>query len=305
MKRIAVLALMLLSCSFVCCGAEIPVPEKVIGAKTIAVISLNLEEIKKDALLKSITTVVGEAPDAAAIKQFDDLEAKIKASGATSLSFVLSIPKGSDIAKSSDNSILVVEMKEGADNTKVADLLYELIPGIKTEKADDCPKEIEGALVWYKKGNKLPAANKERADAFSGAYGQVGEHQSISIVLMPDEDAVESAKASLKPEEKELVSAILDGDGILLFSNLGVSAEPSVKLLIMAADAAGAEKLTKAAQALIDQFKKELPPPMAPLMDTLKLVQAGTNVQLSLAFPEITKAAKDLMAAMAPPPAAK
>lgn len=286
-------------------GTELPVPEKVIGEKTVAIVSLNLDEINKDALLKSISAVAGLAPEAAALKQFDEMDAKIKAAGLLHIRFVTSIPKGADYSQSSDNSILVIKMKEGADYTKVAELLYSLMPDLKAEKAAECPREIDGCLVWYKKGITLPAADKKRAEAFSSAFSQVNEHQSVSVVLMPDADAAEPVKDTLKPAEKELLSAVLDGKGICFFCNFGVTAEPGIKLLILAADAARAETLNKAAENLIAQFKEDLPPMLSPLLDIFKLVQAGTHVQVSITFPEITQAAKDFMATMSPPPIGK
>jgi hypothetical protein len=304
MRRIVLSAWMALAGAFVW-GTELPVPEKVIGEKTVAIVSLNLDEIKKDALLKSISAVAGLAPDAAAIKQFDEMDERIKAAGLLNLSFVLSIPKGSDYSTSSDHSILVIKTKEGSDNAKAAELLYSLMPDLKAEKADECPKEIDGCLVWHKKGSTLPGADKKRAEAFSGAFGQVNEHQSVSVVLMPDADAAEPVKGTLKPVEIELLSAVLDSKGICFFCNLGVTAEPGIKLLILAADAAGAEKLNKAAQNVIAQFKEDLPPMLSPLLDIFKLVQAGTHVQLSITYPEITQAAKDFMATMSPPPIGK
>jgi len=301
MKRTTWSVLALLSCSFFCHGADLHVPDKLIGKDTVAIVNLNLDTISRDPLFKTITTLSGQAPDANAAKQFDELSAQIKAAGAVSISMVLNAKKGVELEKAGESAVFVIEKKEGGDNIKIAELLYGIMPEIKAKMAPDCPKEIDGTLVWHKPEFKMPEADEERARTFENAHGQVSEHQSISIVFVPDEGAIEAAKGKLKPEEAELVHALLEGDGICLFTDVGVSAEPSIKLLILSPDAAGAEKLQKTAQALIDQAKKEVPPPIAPIMDLLKLVQAGTNVQLAVSFPDLTKAAKDLMAAMAPP----
>jgi hypothetical protein len=300
MKRTTWSVLALFWCSLCCYGADLHVPDKLIGADTVAIINLNIDTLSRDQLFKTISTVSGQPADPNAAKQFDELNAQIKAAGAVSFSIVLSAPKGGDLQKAGEQAIFVIEKKEGGDNTKIAELLYGLIPDIKAKMAPDCPKEIDGTLVWLKAGSKMPTPDEERAKTFETAHGQISEHQSISVVFVPDEGAIEAAKGKLKPEEAELVHALFEGDGICLFTDIGAAAEPSIKVLILSPDAAGADKLSKATQALIGEAKKELPPPIAPLMDMLKVVQAGTNVQLTISFPDLTKAAKELMAAMAP-----
>jgi hypothetical protein len=225
-----------------------------------------------------------------------DFEAAIKASGAVSFSAVLSTKKGVSLDQAGESAVFVIEKKEGADNTKIADLLYQLMPPIKEKKAEDCPKEIDGMLVWHKPDFAMPEPNADRATTFGNAHSNVAAKSSLSAVFVPADSAVEAAKGQLKPEEAALVSAICEGDGICLFTDFAAAAEPSIKLLVLSPDAAGAEKLNKTAQAILDEVKKQIPPPMQPMMDVLKLVQAGSNVQLAVSFQDLSKVAKDLMA---------
>jgi len=75
-----------------------------------------------------------------------------------------------------------------------------------------------------------------------------------------------------------------------------------VKLLFTAADATAAEKVKTAVTAMIAAVKKDSPPDLQKLMDTLKLDQIGSNVQLSLTILEWAKAAMAMAPGTPPKP---
>ena len=65
---------------------------------------------------------------------------------------------------------------------------------------------------------------------------------------------------------------------------------PTLKLLVMSADANGAATLQKAGEDMIAALKKVAPPAMAPLIDGLKLASVSSNIQLSMNLMEWAKA---------------
>src|SRR5579862_646023 len=109
MKRTTWSVLALWLCSFYCHGADLHVPSKIIGSDTVAIINLNLDTLSRDQLVKTVTTMSGQAPDEASMKQFDDLQGQIKAAGAVSLSVVLSAKKGVELEKAGESAVFVIE----------------------------------------------------------------------------------------------------------------------------------------------------------------------------------------------------
>jgi hypothetical protein len=249
--------------------------------------------VAKDQLFKSLKDSVGEEPPPDAVKQYDDYMAKFKAAGCTSMSVVVNMKK--DAKNPAEGVMLVVGMDEGADSAKAAEFVKTSIPDLAKDMHADCPKEIEGCLVWYEKSFTLPPASPERLEAFEYALSQVPDDQSISIMFVPDENVAAAATAGLKKEEAELATALLGGSGICLFTNFGIAADPGVKLLVLTPDAGGADKLQKVAEAFIGEMKKSVPPPFTAALDSLKAVAAGSNVQLSLGLADWSKVLKEMM----------
>ena len=304
MKRRALLVALILCYSCVALAADLHVPEEIIGTETVAVLNLNVSSVKPDQVVKTMTDIMGKAPEQAMSDQLKDFTTKFKDAGGKSISIVINGSKDLNAAKSGDTTVVVVETAEGADVAKMTEFVNTNIPGVKDTVAADCPKNFNGKLVWYNKNYKLPTQNKDRAEAFSVAHGEVAEDQLLSLVVVPDENAQEAVKANLKPEEAEIVRAILGGGGVCLFSNLGVSENPTIKVLVLAADAAGAESIRNAVDKLLKEAKNGAPPEFQKLLEGLKLDQAGTNVQFSIAVVEWAKVAKAIFeAASAPPPA--
>ena len=82
---------------------------------------------------------------------------------------------------------MVIELAEGADVAKFTEFVNASpLAALKEGAAPECPKTVGGKLVWYSKNFKLPAQNKERADTFSVAHGEVAEDQLLCIVVCPD-----------------------------------------------------------------------------------------------------------------------
>src|SRR5690349_16194162 len=119
MKRTTWLVLSVLCCSVFCYGADLHVPNKLIGDDTVAIVNVNVDSFSRDNLFKTINAVSGQSPDPNASKQFDDLKAQISAAGAVSLSLVLSAKKGIELEKAGESAVFVIEKKEGGDNTKI------------------------------------------------------------------------------------------------------------------------------------------------------------------------------------------
>jgi hypothetical protein len=304
MKRRALLVALVLSYSCIAMAADLHVPEEIIGTETIAIINLNVNSIKPDQVAKTMTDIMGKAPEQGMVDQLKDFSGKFKEAGGKSISVVINGSKDLNAAKSGDTTVIVLETNEGADAAKMTEFVNANIPGVKEQVAADCPKNFNGKLVWYNKNYKLPAQNKDRADSFSVAHGEVAEDQLLSVVVVPDENAQDQVKANLKPEDAEIARAILGGGGVCLFSNLGVADNPTLKVLVLAADAAGAESIRNAVDKLLKEAKNGAPPEAQKLLDGLKLDQAGTNVQFSIALVEWAKVAKAIFeSASAPPPA--
>jgi hypothetical protein len=305
MKRRALIVALVLCYSCVAIAADLHVPEEIIGTDTIAIVNLNVSSIKPEQVVKTMTDIMGKAPEQAMADQLKDFSTKFKDAGGKSISIVINGSKDLNAAKSGDTTVVVVELNEGADAAKLTEFVNANIPGVKEAVAADCPKNFNGKLVWYNKNFKLPTQNKDRAETFSVAHGEVAEDQLLSIVVVPDENAQDAVKANLKPEEAEIARAILGGGGVCLFSNLGVADNPTIKVLVLAADAAGAESIRAAVDKLLKEAKNGAPPEFQKLLDGLKLDQAGTNVQFSIAVIEWAKVAKAIFEAGATPPPAK
>jgi hypothetical protein len=291
------IALALLCCSaFGVLGAEVRVPAELISQQTAVVVDLNFPAMKREQLLKSFTDTLGEEPTAETQVQYDDFVTRFSDAGGATISVVWNIQK--DQRDLTEGLVLVVGLKDGAEAKKVTEFLYAFAPDMKYSAAPECPRTIGGNLVWYQKAYILPKASVERRKAFEAAYTQLPAGQSFSVVLIPDENAAEQATSTLGTDEAEMVSALMNG-GICLFSNVGIAAHPTLKMLVLSPDAAGATKLTKVATELIVEMKEKLPSPFERVLDYLKVSEAGSNVQVSIALPEWTKIARDVMAATA------
>lgn len=293
MKKLALCAMVLYSC-VAAFGADLHVPEEIIGAETVAVINLNISSLKPDTLVKTMTDIMGKAPDAAQTEPMKAFVNKFKEAGGKTISLVANGSKDANAVKSGDTAVMVVELKEGADVAKFTEFSNTELAFLKDGAAAECPKNIGGKLVWYSKNFKLPAQNKERADTFSVAHGEVAEDQLLCIVVVPDATTLDTAKSSVKPEDAEVVGAILGGGGICFFSNFGVADAPTLKVLCLAADVKGAEAINKAIETGLAGVKKDAPPQLKGLLDGLKLAQVGTNVQFTVNIIEWAKIGVEL-----------
>jgi len=292
------IALGLLLCcgAVVVSGAELRVPADLISQQTAVVADLNFPSLKRERLLKSFTDTVGEAPAAETEVQYDDFITRFSEAGGETISIVWNLQK--DQRDLTEGLVLVVRMKDGADAKKVKEFLYAFAPDMKYSTAPECPTTVGRNLVWYQKAYILPKPSSERHKAFESAYTQLPAGQSFSVVLISDENAKEQATNTLRTDEAEMVGALMSR-GICLFSNVGVEEHPMLKMLVLTPDAAGATKLEKVATELIVEMKKKLPSPFERVLDYLKVSEAGSNVQVSMALPEWSKVARDVMAATA------
>ena len=293
MKKLALCAMVLYSC-VAAYGADLHVPEEIIGAETVAVINLNVSALKPDQLVKTMTDIMGKAPEAAQADQLKDFVGKFTAAGGKTISLVANGSKDQNAVKNGDTAVMVIELAAGADVAKFTEFSNTALAFLKDGAAPECPKTVGGKLVWYSKNFKLPPQNKERADTFSVAHGEVAEDQLLCIVVVPDATTLDAAKGSVKPEDAEVVAAILGGGGICLFSNFGVADAPTIKVLCLAADVKGAEAINKAIETGLATLKKDAPPQLKTLMDGLKLAQVGTNVQFTVSIVEWAKIAVEL-----------
>lgn len=294
MRKFSILAVLAMVCTLSLSAAENPVPAELFGAQTVGVVNVNLAGLTKAQIDKTVTAILGQPTDPNALAAFGGFQDKFKAAGGLSLSVVINVEKDPKPENADKGIVLVIKKGEGANPKDLAELMASMDPKFKDDMAPDCPKEIKNSLVWYNKNFKLPEENEDRAKAFSAAFEEVSNNQAVTIVVVPDEDAVKTINANLKPDQVELLSAILGGSGICLFTDFGIADAPNLKILIMAADVAGAEKLQKATEALLAAGSKDAPPPLKTLLDSLKGVQAGSNVQIAINIAEFGKAAKEL-----------
>lgn len=296
MKKMSIFAVLTMVCTFSLCAAENPVPDELYGAQTIGVVNVNLAGLNKAQIDKTLVSILGQPTDPNALAAFSAFQDKFKAAGGLSINVVINIDKDPKPENADKGIVLVVQKSETGNSKALAELMSSMDPKFKDEMAPGCPKDIDGSLVWHNKNFKLPKADDDRAEAFSGAFDEVSEDQAVTIVIVPDEDAVTTINKNLKPDQVELVKAILGGSGICLFTNFGIAEAPTLKTLIMAEDVKGAEKLNKATETLLAAASKDAPPPLKTLLDSLKAVQAGTNVQITINIAEFGKAVKELAA---------
>ncbi len=292
MKKFVLCAMVLYSC--VALAADLHVPEDIIGAQTVAIVNLNVSSIKPDQLVKTMTDIMGKAPEAGQADQLKDFLGKFTGAGGKSISIVANGSKDTNAVKSGDTAVVVIELAEGADVAKFTEFANAALGFLKEGSAPECPKAFGNKMVYYSKNFKLPAKSKERADTFSVAHGEVAEDQLLSVVFVPDDSVTDTTKQNLKPEDAEVVNAIIGGGGVCLFSNFGVSDAPTLKLLVLAADAKGAEAINKAVETGLAALKKDAPPQLKTLLDGLKLAQAGTNVQATINIIEWAKIGVEL-----------
>ncbi len=189
--------------------------------------------------------------------------------------------------------MLIVTKGENADDDQLKTIMNAFVEGAKMKMAKECPKEIGETLVWYPAKFKMPKENEDRASAFSEAYTHLAKDSSVSVVIVPDEEAVALADEKLKdadPKAGKPLKALLAATGYCIFTEFGVAAEPALKILVLAADADGAVTLNKAATTLIDEGKKAAPPPVQAVLKSLVSVQVGANVQMSINIGDLVKA---------------
>jgi len=297
MKIKVALGLLLCCGAFAVSSAELRVPAELISQQTAVVVDVNVALMKRDQLMKSFTDTLGEAPTTETQVQYDDFVTRFSEAGGATISIVLNMQK--DSRDLTEGLLLVVGLKEGAEAKNVTEFLYAFAPDMKYSAAPECPQTVAGNLVWYQKAYILPKASVERRKAFQYAYTQLPAGQSFSVVLISDENAAEHATSTLRTDEAVMVSSLMLGSGICLFSNVGIDAHPTLKMLVLTPDAAGATKSAKVATELIVEMKKKLPSPFERVLDYLKISEAGSNVQVSIALPEWSKIARDVMAATA------
>lgn len=281
-------------------AVEMRVPAELVGKETIAVVDINIDVLNRAQFLKTITDIIGEAPSQEMQGHYDDFMAQFAAAGGATISIVLNMQK--DMEYPADGLLLVIGPQPGADIAKLSDYMFSFAPEMKQTMAADCPKQIGGSLVWCQRSYKLPKADAGRYTAFARAYTQLPKNNSFTVVLLAEELAAEMIRSNLKPQEADRVDALMGGNGVCLFSNIGVVEKPALKLLVLTPDAAGAEKLSKVASALIGDLKEKLPAMFANSLDSLKVVEAGSNVQINIALPAVSKAAKDVMGSVATGP---
>ena len=269
-------------------GADLHVPEEVIGAETAMILNININKIKPDQLMKTMRDITGTPADDQVKAQVQQLTDAFKQLGGLSINVVFSVGKDAAKTNPADGAILVVEMKDGSAPDKFTEFVNQF-PGVKDAVAAECPKAIGGKLVWYSKTAKLPAANAERAQAFTSAQYEVSDETSLSLIFVPGETTNDLAKTNLQGESAELAKAVAGGSGISLSSNFGVADAPTLKLLFMAADAGAAETIHKALTGMIASIKKDAPPEAKNLIDALKADQVGSNVQFSIGIVDWAK----------------
>lgn len=297
MKPNLTLALLLGFYAMAVLGAEVRVPSELISAQTALVVDLNLGSMKRERLLKSFTDTVGEEPAAETQVQYDDFVTRFAEAGGATISVVVNMQK--DQRDLTEGVMLVVGINGSADAKKVTEFINAFAPDLKYSTAPECPKSVDGNLVWYQKTYVLPKPSAEKRKAFDFAYTQLPTGQSFTVVLISDANAAEQVTSTLGTDEADMVSALMLGQGICLFSNIGISDQPELKMLVLTADAAAAAKNAKVAAELIVEMKKKLPSPFERVLDYLKVSETGSNVQVSIALPDWTKIARDVMAATA------
>lgn len=301
MKKFLSFAVLFLAC-VTARAFDMPVPEELIGAQTLGVLHVNLNALKVEQAVKSLKDF-GTAPDAQGVEGINAMLGQFKEAGGTGITVLFNAGKEADAANAGDGVVFVINKAEGASDEKLTGLLEAMGAPFKDKIAAGCPKKIGDCLVWHAAKFKLPKMNEDKANAFSEAYSHLAKDSSLSVVFVPDADALELAEAGMKnakDEEKEMVKALFSATGYCLFSNFGASAEPSLKVLVLAADADGAAVLDKAATGLLAEGKKDAPPPVQKLLESFKLVLAGANVQLNVDLSELVGAVK----AMVPAPEA-
>ncbi len=136
--------------------------------------------------------------DAEAMTKFTAFADKFKAAGGQGITILINAAKDTDPANAADGIVFLVTKSEDADNDKLKELFAEPMAGAKDKLSPDCPKEIGHTLAWYSAKYKKPKANEDRAAAFSEAYGHLAKDSSVSIVIVPDEEAATLAEDQLK-----------------------------------------------------------------------------------------------------------
>lgn len=306
MKRISSLAVLAAAVCFAARAADLPVAEELIGEQTVAIVSVDIGKLSKDQISKTLAEMIGEAPPAKDLDPIAALQDQFKAAGGTTLNIVYHVDKDAKPETAGRGAVIVVGTTDDAKKDKLIELMNATDPSFKEKAAPECPKAVEGGLVWYQKDFKLPKADDARGEAFADAFKQVAKDQAVTFVVVPDEDLAKLASANMKAEEAALLNAVLGGGGLCLFTDVGIAAKPQLRLVLLAEDADGAAEVHKAAEGLLAELKKDAPPPVKALLDTLKAAKAGDNVQISINLAEFAKAAKEMMAlfALGEPPAA-
>lgn len=303
MKKLLAVLVLAVSC-FSSWAVDLPVPEELVGAQTIGIAHVHLKALKFDQITKTLTEKLGAAPDVEGTAKMKEFVDKFVAAGGQGITILVNSSKDADPAKAADNVVFLVNKGEEANTEKIVELFAPLLAGAKDKLAPECPKEIGHTLAWYSAKYKAPKANEDRGAAFGTAYEHLAKDSTVSIVIVPDEEAVELAEKSLgdaKPEEAKMAKALLGATGFCIFTDFGVAADPALKVLVLAADADGAVVLDKAATGLINGFKKEAPPPLLPVLNSLVSAQVGANVQLSINISDLVKAITALSGGEAPP----
>src|SRR5258708_20521561 len=104
-------------------AADLPVPEELIGKKTIAVASLDVENINKDQLSKTLKAALGDAFDPKSLEQLSDLQEKFKAAGGTTISFVYYMQKNTTAENAEKGEVLVVGKNANSKGAALAKLI--------------------------------------------------------------------------------------------------------------------------------------------------------------------------------------
>jgi hypothetical protein len=278
-------------------ASDLPVPEELIGAQTVGIVTIDVKALKFDQIVKTITEKLGTAPDAVALAPAKDMLAKFAAAGGQSINIVLNAGKDTKAENAADGIALVVTPHEDGDADKLKEFLTAAAGPLMEQAAPGCPKKVGESLVWYNAKFKMPKANEDRAKSFAEAYSHLAKTATVSIVLVPDEEAVTKLEEGIKeakPDEAETAKALLGASAYTIFTDLGAAAEPVLTVLVLAADADGAVALSKAADKALGDIKKDAPPPAVKFLSSLKTVQVGANVQMSIDLTALTEAIKGM-----------
>jgi len=298
MKKLCLVAMFLSLFCVMVKAADLPVPDDVISAQTIAIITVDVNELNKDQISKAVEGAIGAPPDPKSLDEMTSMQAKFKAAGGAGLSIVYHADKKIDPTTADKGVVMVVTLAEGGTKEKIVEFMNAANPTFKDTLSPDCPKEMDDCLVFYQKGFKLPAKHADTAEYFTHAFAQIGGKQAISVVIIANDDALKAAGENMKPPDAEMLNALLGGGGICLYTDLGIAADPKLQVMILAPDADGATKVQKAAETAIGALKKDMPPAVTAFANSLTAVAAGTNVQISINIQAFAKAAMELGGAM-------